>query len=324
MASFSNTGTFLPLFFPTGSNSQRSTSNEVYGQFQTGEFLGRFRDSVQASAINTVGSGAGLGSSQAIITNRLDYAMFDWLSIYGLIGLENNTYEGTPSTHIADTVWGFGATLTPNPDSQISIGYGHQNGFNSINFNANYALTARTTLSASYYSTVQTQLQQIQSQLNLASINQNGTLVNSQTGQPIFLNNAALGVQSGLFETRTFAFTATTLLDRDQISLTAQYQENKPVSSVPGNTANSGHGTIGSVSWLHQINIDLLLATGVSYSVSSFSGTGTQTSVGAVASLQYQISSSLTGNMRYAFYDQKSTGQNIYQNLFLVGISKQF
>ena len=123
-----------------------------------------------------------------------------------------------PRRVIADTVWGFGATLTPDPDSQISIGYGHQNGFNSLNFNANYALTARTTLSASYYSTVQTQLQQIQSQLNLASINQNGTLVNSQTGQPIFLNNAALGVQSGLFETRTFSFTATTLLDRDQIA----------------------------------------------------------------------------------------------------------
>ena len=325
-SSFSNTGSFLPLFFPTGSNAQRMTTNELFAQFQTGDYFGRIQDVVQADATKSTGSGATSTSSQATITNRTTYALYDWISVYGTIGLENISYAGTPSQHIADTVWGFGTTLIPNPDSSITIGYGHQNGATSIQFSGYYALTAHTTLSASYSTAVQTQLQQIQNQLNQTAINVNGVLVNSQTGQPIFLTNTALGVQAGLYKTSTFTFTATTVLDRDVISLTALYQNSSLVSSAANASAASNHGTTGAATWTRQIREDLTLATSLSYSVSTFTGSGTTTSIGAVASLQYLISETLTGNLRYAFFDQKSAtpGQSIYQNLFLIGITKQF
>ena len=90
---------------------------------------------------------------------------------------------------------------------------------------------------------------------------------------------------------------------------------------LQGDTSN-----IASLSWTRQIHDDLTLYTSASYSTANFTGTGTQNSVGLAASLQYLISETLTGTLRYAFYDQRSAtpGQNIYQNLLLIGVTKRF
>jgi uncharacterized protein (PEP-CTERM system associated) len=325
-SSFSDTGSFLPLFFPTGSNNQSETTNEVFGSFQSGEILGRIQDAVTLDASNSTASGAATGSSTATISNRTDYAVNDWVSVYGTIGYENLSYGGTNSPHVADMTWGLGATLRPNPDSEITLGYGRQDGITSFNFSGYYALTARTTISASYATALQTQLQQIQNALNLGVINQNGTLINSQTGAQLFVTNPALGVQAGVFETKTFTLTATTTYDRDQFSLSAQEESSSPSSSVPGTTAASSRATVGSLSWTRQIHDDLTLYATASYSTANFTGTGTQNSIGLATTLQYLISETVTGTLRYAFYDQRSAtpGQNVYQNLLLIGVTKRF
>jgi uncharacterized protein (PEP-CTERM system associated) len=325
-SSFSNTGSFIPLFFPTGAGNQSETTNEGVATFQTGQILGRIQDLVSVDVSQSTATGAATGSSSSTISNRTDYAFYDWLSVYGTIGYENISYGGTNSPHIADATWGFGTTIRPNPDSQLTLGYGRQNGITSFNFSGYYALTARTTISASYTTALETQLQQIQNALNQGVINQNGVLVNSQTGTQLFVTNPALGVQAGVFETKTFTLTATTTYDRDQFSLSGQEESSSPSSSVPGTTATSSRATVASLSWTRQIHDDLTLYTSASYSTANFTGTGTQNSVGLAASLQYLISETLTGSLRYAFYDQRSAtpGQNIYQNLLLIGVTKRF
>lgn len=325
-SSFSNVGSAFPLFVPTGGNSQRLTTNEGFATFQTGDYFGRIQDVITADVSNSIGTGNAIPGSNATITSRTSYALYDWVSVFGTVGYENISYGGTGQPHVADEIWNLGTTVIPNPDSSISASYGHQNGFNSFQFNGYYAVTARTTLSAGYTTALQTQLQQIQNELNQGAINVNGTLVNSQTGQPIFLTNPALGVQSGVFETKTFSLTATTTLDRDQFSLNGQYSQYMPVSSVAGTNAISSHATIASLSWTRQINENLSLYSGITYSVGSFSGSGNTQTLGATANLVYQLSETVTGHLLYSFYDQRSSapGQTIYQNLLVVGISKQF
>jgi len=43
-------------------------------------------------------------------------------------------------------------------------------------------------------------------------------------------------------------------------------------------------------------------------------------------SLQYLFTETLAGDVRYSYFNRMSAvpGQNIYQNLFIVGINKQF
>ncbi len=330
-----NNGSFLPIFFPTGNATQRLITNQEIAQFQTGDFFAPYRDLTLISATQGTGTGVSQNSYQNVVTNTLGYQITRSIQIYGQIGAENLHYGGTPSTNISDAVWGFGTTWTPNPDSQITIGYGHQNGVTGFQVNAYYALTARTSLSASYATGLQSSLQQLQGQLDLADLGRNGNAIDSQTGAPLFLGNNALGLQSGLYRSKTFTMTATTNLDRDQISLSLQLSQSTTVAQSSATTTPSvlnppvgstSTGNTGFLTWIHQFNEDLSLNSSVSYSTSKVPGTGNLNSIGVSTSLQYALSETLATFMRYGYFDQISStpGQSVYQNLVLVGITKQF
>ena len=88
------------------------------------------------------------------------------VTVFGQVGYENLRFDGTPPTHINDAIWGIGATWTPNPDGQITVGFGHRYGQNNVAFDGSFALTARTRVSASYTTGLQNDLQGIQGQLD--------------------------------------------------------------------------------------------------------------------------------------------------------------
>ena len=77
---------------------------------------------------------------------------------------------------------------------------------------------------------------------------------------------------------------------------------------------------------MHQISEALTLSTGGYYTTGRNSSTGNQQSLVASVAMQYAISPTLAANMRYSYLDRLSStpGQTFYQNLFLVGLSKQF
>ena len=124
--------------------------------------------------------------AQDTISNQLGYAVNrDW-EVYGQLGYEKLNFGGVPPTRVDDMTWGFGVVWTPNPDSQITLGYGHVNGVSGVQLSAYYALTARTRITASYTTGLQTNLGQIQGQLDLQALNQNGQAVDALTGAPLF------------------------------------------------------------------------------------------------------------------------------------------
>ncbi len=275
-------------------------------------------------------------SSQNSVTNRLGYQINRAIAIYGEVGVESLRFGGVPRTNINDAVWGFGTTLTPNPDSQITIGYGHKNGTTGVQLSASYALTARTRVSARYSTGLQSDLQQLQSQLDLADFDLTGNTVDSQTGAPLFIGNNALGFQSGLFRIKNFTATATTVLDRDQISLSLQLTQSTTVAAASATTSPSSFftppvgttnvGNTGFLTWVHQFSEDLTMSNSASYGTSKQSNSGTLKSIGLSTSLQYALSETVSTFARYAYFDRISSapGQTIYQNLVMVGLTKQF
>ena len=76
-------------------------------------------------------------------------------------------------------------------------------------------------------------------------------------------------------------------------------------------------------SWLSR---EVVERTGGYYTTGRNSSTGNQQSLVASVAMQYAISPTLAANMRYSYLDRLSStpGQTFYQNLFLVGLSKQF
>jgi uncharacterized protein (PEP-CTERM system associated) len=238
----------------------------------------------------------------------------------------NNT--GAPSVH--DVTWSVGATWVPNPDSSLTVSYGHQNGFDSFNANGHYAATARTTLTVSYGSTLGTQLENVQNQLALAANNGSGTLVNGVTGGQLFGNTNALVVATGVFRTDTLSVGSTTSLNRDIISMNLLLA--KQTSSGTANATGSESKTF-NVTWLHQMSPDMTISAAVAYAIQdqsvgavSVANPGNNTSIAASLAWQWQISDTLSASVRYSFFDRQSadTAFELYENILILGVSKHF
>jgi hypothetical protein len=244
-------------------------------------------------------------------------------------GHEDIVYSGFGAQSIHDLIWSLGVTWIPNPDSSLTVSYGHQNGFNSLTVNGFYALTARTTLTATYGSTLGTQLEFIQNQLNLEGTGPNGTPVNAQTGGSLFGATNALGVQEGVFRTTTLTVGSTTALDRDIVSFNLMLA----TQTGSGATTSSAQSKTFSATWLHQMRPDMTVSAAISYSIqdqttgfSSFANPGNNTSIAANLAWNWQISDTLTGSVRYSYFERSSpvTSFGISQNMLIVGLSKHF
>jgi uncharacterized protein (PEP-CTERM system associated) len=223
--------------------------------------------------------------------------------------------------------WSFGTTLTPSPDTALTVSYGHRNGYNSLTVDGHVAVTARTMLSVSYGSTSGTQLEYLQNQLNLATYNSNGALVNGQTGGQLYGGTNALPVRSGIFRTDTLTISGQTLLDRDSLSASLLLARQ---TSLSGGASTVTTAKTVTAQWLHQMRPDLMLSAAASFSVQDgnfvYSGGGNSTSVATSVGLQYQISDTLGANLRYSFLGRQS-GSSAYSytvNMLILGISKSF
>jgi uncharacterized protein (PEP-CTERM system associated) len=308
-----------------GVDNQQVTTAEEYAQFQTGGDLSLVRYTFSADGSQSTSSGTGVNSSDRYtVNNRVDYQFNRSISVYGQIGYENITYSGNNGLDIHDITWGVGTVLTPNPDSSLSLGYGHQNGTNSVTASARYALTQRTILTASYNNGIGTQLEQVNNQLAQASVGNSGGLVNGSTGGPLFVGNNALGLSPGVFRYSYFSFSATTTLNRDSLSLTLGHSQQTQVGTGVAGTTNAV--STGTFSWTHELSSDLVATATASVSLGSPTAGNKSNSYVASASLQYIISATLSAFARYSFYDVQSStaGQSWYQDLLLVGVTKQF
>lgn len=335
----------LPVFGQTGGVNQEGLTNQVVAQFETGERFAPYRYLVIASAATGSGTGVLHGSSQDTITNQLGYAINRSISVYGQIGYERLRFGGLPPTRIDDMTWGFGATYKPNADSKITVGYGHQDGTTGAVVSAYYAVTARTKVTARYTTGLQTDIGQLENQLDLAAFDEDGNAFDATTGAPQFLGLSGIGVRNGLYRAKTFTLYATTDLDRDQLQFSLQYAEQttiavnsgvvvtSPFNPVAPPVGSTSHGVTGIASWTHSLREDLLMASSASYGVSSVSGapggapgTGRQTSIGASAGLQYTVTPTLVTTVRYGYFRRGSPlpDETIYQNVVLVGVNKQF
>jgi uncharacterized protein (PEP-CTERM system associated) len=335
----------LPVPSGSGANAQTLLSNEEIANFTTGQFMQFFQDSFNVDLQQTQSTaGAGVidlqtgaplqttqnsSSTRATISDKITYQATRGISVFALGGHEDIVYSGFGAQSIHDLIWSLGTTWVPNPDSSLTVSYGHQNGYNSLTVNGFYALTARTMLTASYGSTLGTQLEFLQNQLNLEGAGGNGSLVNAQTGGSLFGATNALALQDGVFRTTTLTVGGTTTLDRDTITLNLLLA----TQTSSGGTSSSAQDKTFTGSWLHQMRPDMTVSAAASYAIqdqttgfTSFANPGNNTSIAASLAWQWQISDTVTTSVRYSFFERTSpvTSFDIYDNMLIVGLSKHF
>lgn len=331
----------LPLT-TTGDNAQSQFTTEQTVRFVTGEFLGRIQNTVEGTLSQTpISSTTGPGgrrfgsafSSRQIITNRTAYAINHAITVFGTLGYENIDYTGGLTQKVSGLVWDIGTTLTPNPDSSITVSYGRRDGAESVNFFGTYALSPRTSISANYASRLTTQLQNLQSQLDQSVLNTSGVLVNSQTGAPLVIGNNGLALQPGLFRFDTFTMSAQTALDRDLFTLGLISTKQSSPNGSPSTASTTARTVTGS--WQRELRPDLSLNTVLSYTTQTTGGTSGvgRTFAGSIG-LNYLMTETLTGRIRYSYFNRQAGAATAFnpvfgrlsfsQNLFTVSLTKQF
>jgi uncharacterized protein (PEP-CTERM system associated) len=308
-----------------------SETAEGIAQYQSGPALGRFVDIATIDGAVSSGNGVQSNATQAIADNRLGYAFSRAILVYGDFGVETLNYpNAAPPVNITDGVWGVGTTLRPNPDSQVTMEYGHFSGVTSFRALARYAVTARTVLTATYTAGITSDLQQIESQLDNTTVNPQGNPVYLNTGAPVSILNYATGINNGVNKNQTLTFTALTLLDRDTIWIGFERVVQSPVASAPGVAANVPQTSLSvSASERHEIS-DRLSVTGSvqggTQTLQTFPTSQTEQFYGATVSLQYLFSDKLTGYAMYSYFNRQSDvpGVPFYNNIALVGVTRTF
>lgn len=324
--SFSQISGFTAAPWATGPDAQRQTGIDENASFQTGNILSRTLYTVSVNAGQSYYTSAGRAGSSDYeqISNRVDYALYHSVVVYVQLGWERIVYTGSSLFNLNGPTWGFGTTLTPSQDTSLTLGYRHQEGSSSFVFNGRYAVSAFTTLTGSYDSGIGTQTGFLTGQLNAATVSSNGSLVSSQTGGTLFASTNALGVQPGLYRFTALSLQSTTVLPRDTITLTISHSTQTPIGSGVRGVATEA--TTGGVSWTHELSPNLTMSAAAYYSLGTPSGSIRQNSIAAGVSGQYRLSETVSSFARYAYYQRQaaSSALSMYQDLFLVGITKQF
>lgn len=343
--------------FPTGgTNASRMLANEENANFVSGDALEFLQDTVSADMVQSkTTTGAAfqqavastgqtpsnnvLTSVRNMFSNQVSYQLTQNISVFASGGYEDIEYSSQGAPRIRDLTWSFGSTVI-GPNTNLTVSYGHQYGFNSLSVTGRYSVTPRTGVFVNYSSTLGTQLEQVQNQLNSVTVGPgggvymtgpNGVLINPATGQPL----TAFGVEDGIFKTTTLDLGAQTSLDRDNFGATIMLSKQSSAMASRTSTGTESDGTSLSVTWTHQMRPDMTLNALLAYTLTTQpsaasavtqSSTGRSTTLSASLMWQWQLSDRTSASIRYAYYERSSayTLYDMYANMLILGITKRF
>jgi hypothetical protein len=357
-----STGPYSGYGVNTGflANQVLITNSEI-AQFTTGENLGRTNLTAAVNLqqfsgngifggsgllgstgiVNGNGAVTGVGSSGGASYNNLytvsgTYALTRSVALIGEIGYQNLRFASVPVVEVNSPVWQAGVTLTPNPDSKLTVSYGRQDGIDSAFLDASYSPTARTRIYATYSSGLQTAALAQQTLLQSSNFGPGGLQTSSLTGAPLTTTGNAFGTQNSLYRSHLLTVTAVLLRPRDTFSVGLTYEDATVIAGAVGLvTGNSYGGTYGTLTWQHNLSpvtsTNVLLEYGTD--MTQVTGTGTPGSnvseqfYTLSGSLNYAISQTLTSYASYTLssrFGSAVPGRNYFDNLVLVGLSKGF
>ena len=327
------------------------TTQRERASFVTGENLGRVNDIVVLEAVQYNGGGAYRGAHRNQVTNDVGYAITRTITALAGFGYQDLRFSGVPGVRLREPTWRVGGRFTPNPDSSITVTYGRRDGFNAAAVDGAYSPTARTRVFVRYATGLTTDAEEQQNLLATTNVGPTGLLVDSVTGAPVSSSSGAFGTQSGLYRLRRFSITGLLLLNRDSVSVSLAQDNRQSVNTVlpggigataaPVTTSNSG--VFGTLSWEHELTPAMTGSASFSYGVDdngALVGTGasgSQRTVQTSLALNYAFTETLAGSARYLFTDRSGgagqaggpfgygrVGQNLTENLLLVGLRKSF
>lgn len=309
---------------------QNSTTTQEYAALNSGNAFGRWMGNAYLSASQIGGTGVQIGAFQNVASFEAGYSVTRSTILLGTIGWNELHYGGIPPVNINSGLWNVGVQWTPNPDSKITVRYGRSLGIDAPFLSGYYQITARTRITAMYSDTISTDPQQLSNNLNFATTDASGNLVNASTGQPLMAGSNMLGIYGGVYKLTIGSISATLLLDRDVFQIGFNYQNQKSLNSAQLNAyLLNGSGDFGTVSWQHDLSENVKTSVYLQYGVAQSESGGVSqagTVLTGTAQASYAISRTLFATLQYSHTSSSFNSPSPYFNAdtVLVGLTKTF
>lgn len=128
-------------------------------------------------------------------------------SLIGTLGWQNieDPSLADESDAAKGYIWNVGISAQPNSRSSIEVTYGKEVGEDDFDLDAQYALSSRTNLRASYSEALTTSEQALSDDLGFVVDDGTGTLIDSRTGQVFDPSNPDFDFQTTLFRQRVLS-----------------------------------------------------------------------------------------------------------------------
>ena len=305
---------------------QNFLANRGYATVRSGEDLGRL--ALQGTVDGTAYTGTGVydGAHRFLSTLEARYAVLPTIAVLAEGGYEDLRFAGLSPFQVSGPVWSVGARLTPGPDTLVIARYGRRDGFNAFSLDASVAIGGRTQLFANYQERLSTRIGTTQDLLSTTTLDALGNPVDSQTGAPVLYANTFFPVQSGLFRTKRGSVVIRQTWPRDSISLSVQYQDQTPVSVVPGTQSFPQTSTIGSLSWGHELTPRTTAIATVQYGRTTSSATPASDLFSITGGLIHRFTERLTGSFQVSWARRSSdlAANDYSQAIILAGLRQSF
>jgi uncharacterized protein (PEP-CTERM system associated) len=240
----------------------------------------------------------------------------------------NNTYAGTASVgydHISsngftsnlnEATWSVGLRYTPNERFTADFSYGHRFGGPSWSGDLQYQITPQTTFTVRYSEDVSTQQQLALQGLGFISTDPvSGQLIDNRTGLPFVGRDPRFDQNNQVFLQRQLDVSLRAIRGRNTFIINAFFtRRNTNVADVT--TSNDEErSAAGSFVFTRSVSRVTDATASLYYSRTSNNGGGSGRTWRADASIRTQLNETLTATAGYAFIDNRSEGEQFFNNL---------
>ncbi|MEX2453632.1 MAG: TIGR03016 family PEP-CTERM system-associated outer membrane protein [Rhodospirillaceae bacterium] len=323
-------GTWLETESRTTLNVTRSQSDEVsdtrtIGEsftFNSGRRFSVFTFSGALTDEKTMRDGDEPSTSQTVAVTNYRLRVMPKLSLLSSIGWEKIDDPGLNES-VNGMTWNVGFAAQPNSRSSIELTYGREQDAQSIDFSANYALSRRTNISASYSESLTSSARLLNEDLDFVIDNGSGVLIDSRTGQPFDPSAQNFDFQTSLFRQRVF--TVSLAATRRLVNYAANVSWERRETDTTGTEESV---TTADISASRPFNSRLSGTVGTSISFRDF---GTEDAredrvAAFTASLSYLLAQNTFAALSYSWNKTQSTegANNFHDNTVTLSLTRTF
>jgi uncharacterized protein (PEP-CTERM system associated) len=319
--SFNQADNPVSQLLPYNYGSQWLATKRVFASFTTGEDFARFQDRLDTDNSFYDGSGALYGAHRILLTDDLSYGVNRFIAALGEIGYENLDYPREAYSYVGG-VWAFGARITPNALSSLTLEYRHIDGITAPYAYGYYQITPRLRVFGSYSAGITTFEQDQQNSLLSGTTTSTGAIASSVFAAPL-LNSAQLfGSNQALSRSERASVTASYVADRNVITIEYDHQRLSNVTNLLGLPqsvlaslgiseaelaafgllqTNTNVSNIATLTWNHDLRPDLSasLRLGYNRNTVALGGNSDYSSLQYSVTLNKTFTSTLSGSLAY-------------------------